>query len=109
MLGDELYSSLIKCRAATGNITQLAFNIMLEWATVGEGHEVDLDFLLMFLYDEIQRRKRPQTLRSGSGGAINNTRRYGTYGEARVTRGEVKVLKKTIGESNSAAIRWASN
>ncbi|GFO17863.1 hypothetical protein PoB_004436800 [Plakobranchus ocellatus] len=37
---------------------QLPSNIRLEQARVGEEHEGDLDFLLMFLYDEIQRRER---------------------------------------------------
>ena len=45
---------------------QLPSNIRLEWARVGEGHEGDLDFLLTFLYDEIQRRERSQTFGSGA-------------------------------------------
>ena len=46
---------------------QLPSNVRLEWARVGEGHEGDLDFLLKFLYNEIQRRERSQTFGNGSG------------------------------------------
>ena len=46
---------------------QLPSNIRLEWARVGEGHEGDLDFLLKFLYNKIQRRERSQTFGNGSG------------------------------------------
>ena len=46
---------------------QLPSNVTLEWARVGQGHEGDLDFLLKFLYNEIQRRERSQTFGNGSG------------------------------------------
>ncbi|GFR66710.1 transposon Ty3-G Gag-Pol polyprotein [Elysia marginata] len=53
---------------------QLPPNVRLEWARIGEGHEGDLEFLLNFLFEEIQRRKRSQTFghqRQGGSGAAN--------------------------------------
>ena len=46
---------------------QLPSNVRLEWARVGEGHKGDLDFLLKFLNNEIQRREGSQTFGNGSG------------------------------------------
>ncbi len=41
-------------------LSKLSPDLRLEWARDGAGHESDLDFLLEFLHNKIQRRERSQ-------------------------------------------------
>ncbi|GFS21413.1 Gypsy retrotransposon integrase-like protein 1 [Elysia marginata] len=56
---------------------QLPQNTRLEWARRGEGHEGDLEFLLTFLFEEIQRRERSQTFDNSSGGIATTREKPG--------------------------------
>ncbi|RUS73939.1 hypothetical protein EGW08_018296 [Elysia chlorotica] len=74
---------------------ELPSNIRLEWASVDEGHEGDLDFLLEFLYDEIRRRKRSRTF-SGFSQAAKSSPEART-GEGRAIRYDRRPQLQTAG------------
>ena len=86
---------------------QLSSNVRLEWARVGEGHEGDLDFLLKFLYNEIQRRERSQTFGNGSG-TPPSTAASGSRQKLQPEK-TFRQGKDTSGDGRSLASRWATD
>ncbi|GFR71744.1 Gypsy retrotransposon integrase-like protein 1 [Elysia marginata] len=84
---------------------QLPQNIRLEWARRGEGHEGDLEFLLTFLFEEIQRRERSQTFNNSRSGGIATTREKPGVGptEKRRQYGTAAALVATTKDHQSSS------
>lgn len=54
-------------------LSRLPADIRLEWARGGEEHVSDLEWLLKFLYSEIERRERSHTFSNSNSGQVSST------------------------------------